>query len=146
MGEERSPLSWDLSCEELISLMTMTFLIVLQGPRGKPGLPGMPGSDGLPVSAPHLYSPRWPVYSVCPLPSSLLVAPCGSGVLSSQDNLGGRGAGASGKSSRLAVTLPTSFLQGHPGKEGPPGTKGNQVRPSILPLTPRKSSALEGEG
>lgn len=34
------------------------------------------------------------------------------------------------------VTLSFPYPQGHPGKEGPPGTKGNQVRSSTPPLIP----------
>lgn len=34
------------------------------------------------------------------------------------------------------VTLSFPYPQGHPGKEGPPGTKGNQVSSSMAPHIP----------
>lgn len=127
--------------------MSMSFL--LQGARGKPGLPGMPGSDGLPVSGPGLYSPQ---YAACKLRlckwlsvqcvpfagrslrvaiRSLMGAAVVLALLADRAIWVGRAQRLLGSRHGPAVTFSASFLQGHPGKEGPPGTKGNQVRPSL---------------
>lgn len=142
-------------------LVTLNFLILPQGPRGKPGLPGMPGSDGSPVSGPPLISDA--LFSSTPLttplsdpqgPPATLHATCPwqwevaegafprpvSFVRSQEFGLKKYGEGyREGGRGQSHTFLP--YPQGHPGKEGPPGTKGNQVRSSPPPPTPEGVSA-----
>lgn len=85
-------------------LVTLNFLIFLQGPRGKPGLPGMPGSDGSPVSGPplipnalfsstplnDLQGPSATIHTTCPLHREVAEGafPRSVGFIRSQENLG----------------------------------------------------------
>lgn len=107
--------------------MTMVFLVLLQGPRGKPGLPGMPGSDGLPVSAPPLSSTQYATgnsLSDC-LPFSvrpLTVAADGFGFVSAQGNLVVCGQ-CQGSTVTVSVTLSCRVTQGRKVPQEPKGTR-----------------------
>ena len=76
-------------------------------------------------------SPSVATFSVCDCKVTHGLPVVFIGFVSAQGNLG-TPEEVTGLSSDV---LYNSFLQGHPGKEGPPGTKGNQVRPSTLPFT-----------